>query len=65
MKKIKVGNGYITNVELSCGKIYKIEIGYNEQPVSFKEEETEQLKTIIEEWYKDKNIAVEIAIEDI
>lgn len=65
MKKIKIGNGYITNVELSCGEIYKIEISDNEQPVSFKEENAKQLKTLIEEHYKNKNIIVEIAIEDI
>lgn len=65
MKKIKIGNGYITNVELSCGEIYKIEISDNEQPVSFKEEDAKQLKTLIEEQYKNKNIIVEIDIEDI
>ena len=65
MKKIRIGNAYISNVELSCGKIHKVETSTFEQPVSFKEEDAEQLKTILEDLYKDKNIVVEIAIEDM
>ena len=65
MKIIKVGNGYVTDIELSRGEIIKIEIDINKQPVSFNEEDTEQIKKIIEKNYQKKNIVAEIVIEDI
>lgn len=65
MKKLRVGHGYVTNIELSCGKLHKIEVG-DEQPISFNEEDAIQLKTILEEYYKNKDetLHVEIVIEE-
>lgn len=65
MKIIRVGNGYVTEVELSRGEIIKIEIDTNKQPVSFNEEDAEQIKEKLEKTYQHKNIVAEIVIEDI
>lgn len=67
MKKIRVGNSYITNIELSCGEIEKTEFEISPyfQPVSFEEEDAEKIKAKLEEHYKSKNIIAEIVIEDI
>ena len=66
MKKIRVGEGYITNIELSCGKIATIDVEINKQPATFKEENAELIKTTLEEYYKNKDatLIVEIVIED-
>lgn len=62
MKKIKVENKYITNIEVGTGKLVLIEFKENNQPVKFTEEDIEYFKAAIEEYYKDKE--VEIVIED-
>lgn len=64
MKVIKVGNGYVTNVELSCGKIATIDIDIDKQPVTFTPEDANVIKKKLEEYYKNKNIKIEIEIND-
>ena len=64
MKIIRVANGYITNIELSCGNISKIDVDVNKQPVSFSEEDAIQIKAVLEKYYEDKNVKIEIVIED-
>lgn len=67
MKKLRVGNSYVTNIELSCGELYKVETSIEEQPASFREDDAIQLKAILEEYYKNKDetLHVEIVIEDV
>lgn len=62
MKKIRVGNSYVTDIELSRGKLETLEFDINKQPIKFNEEDIEEFRTAIEEIYKDKE--VEVIVED-
>lgn len=64
MKIIRVANGYVTNIELSCGSIAKIDVDVNKQPVSFSEKDAKYIKEVLEKYYEDKNVKIEIVIED-
>lgn len=65
MKKIKIADGYITDIELTCGKVIKLEVSSDKQPVSFLEEDAEEVKLKIEKHFQEQSIITEIVIEDV